>query len=196
MSYRSNAGGTLLGVLIGLVFGVLMSLGVVWYLNKMPIPFQDKTNHAERTTSGDSGGNPPVALPGKPGNKVGEKPADKASGDKGGDKSADKPRFEFYKILPGNQEATPATAAKADMKAGAEPIYLQVGAFQRPTDADNLKAKLALMGIEAGVQEADIPEKGKMFRVRVGPFSSADEMNRVRAQLSQDGVAASTVKGN
>jgi len=194
MGYRNNTGGTLLGVLIGLVFGVLMSLGVVWYLNKMPIPFQDKTNHAERAASGDGGVNPPVALPGKPGDKVGEKPADKAAGDKGGDKSTDKPRFEFYKILPGNQEATPA--AKTDPKAGAEPIYLQAGAFQKPADADNLKAKLALMGIEASVQEADIPEKGKMFRVRVGPFSSTDEMNRARAQLSQDGVTTSPVKGN
>jgi cell division protein FtsN len=184
-------GGTLLGVLIGLVVGVLLSLAVVWYFNKMPIPFQDKTNHAERVAAGDAGQTgQPMALPGKPGDKV---------GDRGGDKASDKPRFEFYKILPGNQDSTPTAAPTAskpgDSKAG-EAVFLQVGSFQKPADADNLKAKLALMGVDASVQEAEIADKGKMFRVRVGPFSSVDEMNRARAQLSQNGVQTNTVKGN
>ena len=57
-----------------------------------------------------------------------------------------------------------------------------------------MKAKLTLMGFEAQVSEADIPDKGRMFRVRTGPYSSPDEMNRVRTQLSQNGVQASLVK--
>jgi cell division protein FtsN len=189
MAIRREAGGTLLGVLIGLVIGVLISLGVVWYLNKMPIPFQDKTHYAERAATGDPAGSP-VALPGKP-----------------GDKADDKPRFEFYKILPGETSASKGegkpeakTEAKVDAKAGAkpagEPMFLQAGAFQKPTDADNLKAKLALMGVEASVQEAEVADKGKMFRVRVGPFATMEEMNRARTQLSQDGVPTNPVKGN
>lgn len=188
MVFRREMGGTLLGMLIGLVIGVLISLAVVWYLNKMPIPFQDKTNHAERAATGDSAASP-VALPGKP-----------------GDKAEEKPRFEFYKILPGETAAKGDSKpeakgdAKADPKAGAkpagEPMFLQAGAFQKPTDADNLKAKLALMGVEASVQEAEVADKGKMFRVRVGPFATAEEMNRARTQLSQDGVTTNPVKGN
>ena len=190
MTRRHNSGGTLLGILVGLVFGVLLSLGVVWYLNKVPIPFQDKTNHGERSAAGESTA-APVTLPGKP-----------------GDKADDKPRFEFYKILPGESQGKPSAKdePKADAKAdgkgegkakpAAEPLFLQAGAFQKPTDADNLKAKLALMGVEATVQEAEVADKGRVFRVRVGPFATVEELNRARTQLSQDGVTTNPVKGN
>jgi cell division protein FtsN len=179
---RKSGGGTLLGVFIGLLIGVLMSFGVVWYMNKTPLPFRDKATRAERP-AGESEASPaaPTPLPGKPGDKVG-----------------DKPRFEFYKILPGSQEAGPAPVAtkpEQGKPAAAEPLYLQAGSFQSAADADNLKAKLALMGLDASVQEVDIPDKGKMNRVRVGPLSSVDEMNRVRGLLSQNGVQAAPGKG-
>jgi len=91
-----SRGGTLLGLFIGLVIGVLIAFGVVWYLNKSPLPFQDKSNRAEKPVERPAGqAGTPESLPGKPGDgKVGEKP-----------------RFEFYKILPGGQEATPASCA-------------------------------------------------------------------------------------
>lgn len=195
-SRKSNRqhGGTLLGLFLGLVIGVLIAFGVVWYLNKAPLPFLDKLPHPEKVES--KPGAPqatPQTLPGKPGDKVNEKP-----------------RFEFYKILPGGQEAAPAPAdANAKQPAGAAPaaptkpdtpaatnelIYLQAGAFQKSTDADNLKAKLALMGLEAGVQEVQVPDKGLMHRVRVGPFAKPEEMNRIRNQLSQNGIQTSVVK--
>ena len=138
----------------------------------------------------------PAPLPGKPGDKVGSR-------------NGEKPRFEFYKILPGSEEAAPAAKpaedkpadAKAgegkakDAKAPAEPLYLQVGAFQKSSDADNLKARLALIGMDAAVLEVEVPDKGKIYRVRVGPFSSVDEMNRARKQLSDNGVQTAPVKG-
>ena len=46
-SGRRSRGNTLLGIFLGLVLGVLMSLGVVWYMNKMPLPFRDKAPRAE-----------------------------------------------------------------------------------------------------------------------------------------------------
>ena len=73
-------------------------------------------------------------------------------------------------------------------------FFLQVGSFQKAADADNLKAKLALTGLYASVQEVSIPDKGTMHRVRVGPFRDPDEMNRARALLAQNGVQASIVK--
>jgi cell division protein FtsN len=73
-------------------------------------------------------------------------------------------------------------------------LFLQVGAFQKSTDADNLKARLALMGLVAGVQEVTIPEKGTLFRVRVGPYASVDEMNRARGVLAQNEIPVSVVK--
>ena len=178
---RTSGGGTLLGVFIGLLIGVLMSFGVVWYMNKTPLPFRDKATRAERPAG--EAESAPLPLPGKPGDKV-----------------SDKPRFEFYKILPGSQESGPtAGPAKPEpdkpAAAAAEPMYLQAGSFQNATDADNLKAKLALMGFDASVQEVEIADKGKMHRVRVGPLASVDEMNRVKGVLSQNGIQAAPVKG-
>ncbi|MFN3397793.1 MAG: SPOR domain-containing protein, partial [Sulfurimicrobium sp.] len=56
------------------------------------------------------------------------------------------------------------------------------------------KAKLALMGIEATIQTATVPDKGVWHRVRIGPYNNVDDLNRMRATLSQNGVSASLVK--
>ena len=193
---KKSGGGTLLGIFIGLVIGVSIAFGVVWYLNKATLPFLNKYEGAPKTDKDKSGaaGTAPAPLPGKAG--------DKPPG-----------RFEFYDILEGKQPAAPGTAAPgtsaprvappagvvvapaAEAKpAPVDVFFLQVGAFQKATDADNLKAKLALTGLDASVQEISIPEKGTMHRVRVGPFRDPDEMNKARALLSQSGVQGTVVK--
>jgi cell division protein FtsN len=61
-------------------------------------------------------------------------------------------------------------------------------------DADNMKARLALMGLEASVQSRDLGEKGVWHRVRVGPYRDVEELNRVRGVLKQNGIDAALVK--
>jgi cell division protein FtsN len=75
-----------------------------------------------------------------------------------------------------------------------ENYLLQVGSFQNPADADNLKARLALLGVEAGVEPINLAEKGTWYRVRVGPYSKVDEINRLRQTLAQNGIEATLVK--
>ncbi|MDP3513931.1 MAG: SPOR domain-containing protein [Sulfuritalea sp.] len=193
---KKNGGSTLLGVFIGLVIGVLLSFGVVWMLNKSPLPFQNKYEGAPRNGNGGSAEQTPAALPGKP-----------------GDKPAERQRFDFYNILEGKPAAAPAApaapgaakpAASAAGSAAApvaeakpapvEIFFLQVGSFQKAADADNLKAKLALTGLDASVQEVVIPDKGTMHRVRVGPYRDVDEMNRARALLTHSGLQGSVIK--
>lgn len=191
---RWQGGGTLLGLLFGVFVGVLISFGVVWYLNKTPLPFVEKVTKPELKTNGAQG---PVALPGKPGDKPIER------------------KFEFYDILEGKKPATPGAApppatpaapaapAKPEAAPAAPPapaaavgngLFLQVGAFQKAADADKLKAQLAMLGFEAGVLEVEVPDKGKMYRVRIGPYASPEEMNRARTQLSQQGIPATVVR--
>lgn len=183
-SSRTQRGSTLIGIFVGLVLGIVIAAGVVWYLNRSNSPFQNKEAVADKPAGKPANGtaSPAQDLPAKPGEKQ---------------------RFEFYKILPGGQDAAPAPNAPPPSEAkenavtapvANETFFLQAGAFQKKDDADNLKGKLALVGIEANVSEVTLPEKGKMYRVRSGPYSKADEMNRVRNQMSQGGIQATVVK--
>lgn len=187
--WRCAAGGsTLLGVVLGLVLGILIALGVAWYVTKVPLPFQSKivkpaadAGDATPPPNVEPQASAPSPLPGK----AGEKPADQ-------------PRFDFYKMLPGGNDtpATPAQAGRNAAPTAAEPVFLQAGSFQKAVDADNLKARLALMGLEAGVQTAELPGKGTVHRVRIGPFVKPDDMNQARALLAENGIQARLVKGN
>lgn len=179
---RRQGGGTLLGIAFGIFVGVLISFGVVWYLNRTPLPFVEKVTKHEQKENGAKG---PVALPGKP-----------------GDKPLEPRKFEFYEILEGKKQAVPGAApppaaAAPVATAPATPVgglYLQVGAFQKVADAEKLKAQLAMLGYEAGVLPVEVPDKGLMHRVRVGPYANPEEMNRARTQLSQHGVSATVVR--
>jgi cell division protein FtsN len=232
---RKSGGGTLLGLFIGLVIGVIAVAAVVWYVNKAPLPFTT-TGQQPRLpppVGSKPAGQPasevppvasaPVALPGKPGDPIPEKP-----------------RFDFYKILPGNAEAVPdpkpdesrpaeqrptigkptetkpieskaaetkpAEGRPAEGKAAAgkpaeaksenslkEPIYLQAGSFLSASDADNQKARLALMGAEARIQQVMLQDK-VWYRVRLGPYHKMDDVNHMRADLAKQGIDANVVR--
>ena len=183
-------GNFLLGVFVGLAVGLGIALGVAFYLNKTPIPFLSKPKPATKDSVTDSAKAP--AISGLP-----TQPAVAA-------KSPEKPKFDFYKILPGGEEpvsdkdlkaaAKAAAAAKGQPDLGKDVYFIQAGSFQNPADADNQKARLAILGIESSVEPADIPDKGTRYRVRLGPFAKLEELNRVRATLAQNGIDASMVK--
>jgi len=173
---KKSGGGTLLGIFIGLILGLGIAVGIAWYMNKAPIPFLYKAK-------------PPEKAAAEPGKAL-------AKPDETTTQQVEKPRFEFYKILPGAEEPVTEQQIKQAAKPGApaENYLLQAGSFQNPADADNLKARLALLGVEAGVEPINLAEKGTWYRVRVGPYSKVDEINRLRQTLAQNGIEASLVK--
>ena len=71
--------------------------------------------------------------------------------------------------------------------------YLQAGAFREIDDAENTRAKLALLGFEASISEKP-NESGVLHRVRVGPFPQVESMNRARAKLIDSGIDVAIVK--
>ena len=197
---KKSGGGTLVGMFIGLVLGVVAAAGVVLYLNKSPLPFNKQVLENNGAQSATAQPAQPMALPGKPGDPIPEK------------------RFQFYDILPGKADAVPEKAAKLEAqkeelkkeekkeepkkeeakkdeakkeepKESKTPLFLQAGSFSTAQDADNQKAKLAFMGVEAVIQQVMIQDK-TLFRVRVGPYSKIDELNKVRAELAKAGIEA------
>jgi cell division protein FtsN len=174
-SSRNGGGSLFIGILIGLVLGLCVALGVAWYINKMPNPFQSKAPAAKSEPA-------KTAEPAKTPEKNG-KPATEA-----------KPRFDFYKILPGVEE--PATDQQLRDAKGAtkESFYLQAGAFQNAPDADNLKARLALIGMQASIQTTTLPDRGVWHRVRIGPYANVEELNRTRDTLKKNGIDTTLIK--
>jgi len=173
-----SSGSFLIGLFFGFLLGLGVAAGIAIYFFKTPIPFSDRPRAQDKPLASDQ-----KAL----------EPAKAAKAD-------DKPRFDFYRILPGKEE--PITerqmrdAAKHAAKPGApkESYFLQAGSFPNPADADSLKARLALMGMEANVEPANVAGKGVWYRVRLGPYTRVDEINRIRQQLTQNGVDVSLVK--
>jgi cell division protein FtsN len=71
--------------------------------------------------------------------------------------------------------------------------FLQAGAFREPADAESTRAKLALLGFEARINEK-ASENGNLYRVRIGPFAQLETMNRIRSKLSENSVDVAVVR--
>lgn len=180
---RKSANTLLAGILAGMVIGVAMAAAVAWFMKRSPSPFVNREQPALAAPQPES------ALPAIP---VEQPPAQ--AGD-------DKQRFQFYKILTDKQKTPPAPAVTADQtrpvkpQAPAfQPQILQAGSFPNANDAENLKAKLALLGVEASIQSATIKDKGVWYRVRLGPYKTADDMNKARGFLKQNGVDSTPMR--
>jgi cell division protein FtsN len=102
-----------------------------------------------------------------------------------------KPRFDFYNLLPEMEVFIPEQELAAERERhSAEPViyYLQAGSFRRFADADRLRAQLALQSIESEIQRVSINDTETWHRVRVGPFTSARKMDKVRNQLRAQSI--------
>jgi len=182
---RKAEGGFLLGMSVGVLIGLAVALGIAFYLNKAPVPFL--TAKPTKADKEQASGKPP-AIAGLPGT-ASVPPA------------ADKPKFDFYKILPGQEEPVSekelrerSRQARSQQEASKDVYFIQAGSFQNPADADNQKARLAILGYESSVEPANLPDKGTWYRVRLGPYTKVEEINRVRQALAQNGIDASLIK--
>ena len=206
----------LLGVIIGLLLGIVISLAVALWLNRLSNPFMEKgrTESPGKTMPGVA--TPADAKGAKPAPATKTAEAEKPKG-------AERPRFEFYQMLPGDKEVTesevkaarkspqasvapapPPAAPPSAPRPGSSPsspkphsgesFWLQAGAFSEEREADNLKARIALTGLEATVRAVNIPDKGTLYRVRLGPYQSLEEANRMKTTLTQNGVSTAIIR--
>jgi len=69
--------------------------------------------------------------------------------------------------------AFPPAAPTTPAATGQDGRYtIQVISYQHPTDADVFAQSLRARGHHAFVMAADIPDRGRYYRVRIGPFPS------------------------
>lgn len=206
---RGGRGGTLLGVFIGLVLGIAIALTVGLYVTGGWKAYQQQVAGSRETRDAT------------------REPAKSAKAE------ADRPRFDFYKILPGGEDpkVSPAKPAASDRtladkaaqastgrvpaeatstadkgKAGdavspvdagakvADRFWLQAGSFQTEADAENLRARLALAGWEAQLQQGTLSDKTVRYRVRLGPYDNVSELNRIKGELARRGFDVAVLR--
>ncbi len=178
-----KSGGIWSGILIGLLTGLAGAAAVaVWVGRNNPFTESPTATASPAAKSGATSGastpNTPIV-----------DPASRATG------VASNTHYDFYHILPGSDAsgAHPEPAAPAANAPAPAQTWLQAGAFPDPQQADDLKARLALMGYEASIQTVDLADKGTWHRVRLGPYTSA-EAGKVQAALAQNHIDTSSVK--
>ncbi|AHX15385.1 sporulation protein [Dyella jiangningensis] len=89
--------------------------------------------------------------------------------------------------------AAPAAAPTANTASTGSGYLLQVGAFPSASDAETLKAKLAMQGFVANVAPVNV--NGQTYnRVRLGPFHSATELESAKQRLASAGINAIALK--
>jgi len=201
---KKQRGGTLLGFIMGALLGLGAALAVAVYITKVPMPFMNKTPaRAAENEAAEAQKNrdwdPNTGLANRP--AVKPAPADPApSADPLGDLARAKvdaaagpaaapPPLALPALSP------PAQPAAAAPTVGADPFnyFVQAGAFRTPEDAEQQRAKLALMGLMARVSERE--QAGRVvYRVRLGPFDKKDDADKAKTRLDSGGVEAALVR--
>ncbi|QYZ65876.1 MAG: cell division protein [Gammaproteobacteria bacterium (ex Lamellibrachia satsuma)] len=123
---------------------------------------------------------------------------------------APQPRFDFYSILPemevvipedeiieSETPAKPATPPRPDEKPAAiqgVSYILQMGSFRKHADADRMKARLALIGIEAEIQKVSINNRDTYHRVRSGPYNNHQRLNGALKLAKENRISTLVIK--
>lgn len=207
---NTQRGGTLLGLIIGALIGLAAALAVAVYITKVPVPFMNKSQSrspdhdaAEAKKNRDWDPNAPLygKNPAKPAAASGgavtdvtpQKPAAAPVAPAEPAAKTAKPAGDPIGELAKAKLAAPAAAPAA--APGSDPFtyFVQVGAFRTPEDAEQQRAKISLMGLEARVTERE--QSGRtVYRVRLGPFDKKDEADKAKERLDGSGIETALVR--
>ena len=188
-------GAFLPGLIVGLLIGLAVALGVTLYINKVPVPFVNKVPHrtadedaaeAQRNRNWD---------PNAPLN--GGSSAKPVAPEAASSAAIATTKAPIGVILPPPDPIPapqPPTNTTATTKAGeGGTFYVQAGAFSRKEEAEQQRARLAMMDLEAKVSEKD--QSGHtIYRVRLGPFDKKTDADNAKTRLELEGIDASMLK--
>ena len=141
-----------------------------------------------------SNSNGEASAPEKPAKRERRKPADTDVADEEPSKA-----YDFYDMLPKFEVVVPEKEkdVKPDLRAVPETrpgtYVLQAGSYKNFGDADRIRAQLALQGIESKVQKVSV-DADTWHRIRIGPISNLDELNRMRQKLRKADIDVIVVR--
>lgn len=166
-----NRGSTLTGLFIGVLIGLATALTVALYVHFSQLPFLIQQPQIEKSVHTEAQSlvhgiflmqtqpPPPAPVP--------------------------KNTYHFYDMLAGVHSAPPVPATRTVP----EKNYVIVGEYLNTDEANNVRARLALSGIEASIQ-TDHRNNHLVYRIRIGPFAEPKEAQATLHQLREMGVAA------
>ena len=188
---RQGAGGTLVGIFIGLVLGLALAAAVAYYLmgGRSAYQAQVTTNKDVREAARDAVKSP---LP-----------------DKASEKTADKPRFDFYRLLPGGDEPKvqadkkaperpdKALADKAAAKASETVAKAPESTPKAPESTPKAPEKAAEKAVEKApaTDPAKAAKPGERFWLQAGSFAQEADAENLKAQLALAGWEAGVQTG-
>jgi cell division protein FtsN len=213
--FTAQRGGTMLGIIVGVLVGLGAALAVAVYVTKVPVPFINKSTSRGTGTEQDAaeakknnGWDPNAPLygknPAKPNPAVSNPAATEpaagtataAVNPKPGASAAGKGKPTSTDPLGDLAKAKAAAAAPpGSTVGGADPfIYLvQAGAFRTSEDAEGQRAKLAMMGMDAKITERE--QSGRtVYRVRLGPFNNKEAAESAKEKLDGNGFETALVR--
>ena len=212
-------GGFIIGFVVGLLIGLAAALGVALYVTKAPNPFVNKVPartptqdaaEAERNRNWDpnsalAGHNPAPGTSASGAVTTTEPSTRPALTSPQGSEpvvppiaTASQPRTARTPAAGASSAVAQAPAARASqvansaLSSGPFTYFVQAGAYSRSEDAEQQRAKLAMLGMESRLTERE--QGGRMvYRVRVGPFERREEAESTKERLSGSGVDAALV---
>ena len=213
---KKQLGGTLLGLIIGVLLGLGAALAVAVYVTKVPIPFMNKSQpHSAENDAAETKKNkdwdPNASLAGKKAAKP-NVTSQEAAGDVVVTPPVSAPAPEIAVTAPSAPTKAKAPAdplgdlAKAKMQGKPEAVpsgsgtsadlfnyFIQAGAFRTLEDAEQQRIKLSLVGFQAKVSERE--QAGRtVYRVRLGPFDKKDEADIVKVKLDANAIETALVR--
>ncbi len=213
-SLKHQAGGFVMGLVAGLLIGLAVALAVALYITKAPNLFVNKV--PQRTPEQDSAEternrnwDPNAPLSGKAGARAAAaaSAASAAAAAVSASAAAPQPPTAPVATAPAAVAPSPAPgvtkpakdpaailAGGAAAPAGDPYLYfVQTGAYTRSDDAEQQKAKLALIGLTARVTDRE--QAGRtVYRVRLGPFPTRDEADSLQTKLQEQAIEAQIVR--
>jgi cell division protein FtsN len=219
---KFQKGGFVMGLVAGLLIGLALALGVALYITKAPVPFvnkvpqrtaeQDKAEternrdwdpnaalggkaaaraanaaSAASAASAAAGAVPPAGI--QPAPAAAAAPAAPTAPGAAASAAARTPR-DPAAILAGE----PASAPRSTVVVPEPFVYfVQAGAFTRTEDAEQQRAKLAMIGQTAKITERE--QAGRVvYRVRLGPFPVRNDADALQSKLQEQGVESQIVR--